>query len=153
MSPPPGSSGPIGPFKGDKIYVIGDFIAFLIGIGINIVNFPAVFAETLKRTQENAKPGTKLPSDEMFQTIMMATTGCIFVVILGISILLWVNMIKGKKWAFIVSIVFLILGLAMGAAGLAGAGAMGAMFGLSVGVIKLVYCILRMIGKVGPALN
>jgi hypothetical protein len=152
MSQPPEGGVPAGPFKGDKMYAIGDFLALIIGTGINIFKMPEVAAEALKKAQENAKPGAQAPTAEMIQMFMTIGTGCVVVVSLAISIFLWINMIKGRKWAFIVSIVLIVLGIGLGALGLAGAGAIGAMFGMAVGVVKLAYCVMRMVGKVGPTL-
>ena len=144
---------PAGSFKGDKMYAIGDFLGLVIGTGISIFKMPEVAAETLKKAQDNAKPGAPAPTEQMIQMFMTIGTGCVVVVSLVISIFLWINMIKGKKWAFIVSIVLILLAMLLGVFGLAGAGAMGAIFGMGVGLVKLVYCIMRIIGKVGPALS
>ena len=137
------------PFVGDKIYAGLDFITVLIGTGLTFSVMPTLAAEAMKKAAENPKAGQQ-PSLEMMQTIMMGFMGCVTVVILAISILLWMFMIKGKNWAFIVSVVLIALGILMNIGGLAGAAAMSAMFGMAVGACKLVYCILRMIGKVGP---
>jgi hypothetical protein len=141
-----------GPFKGDKIYVIGDLVAFFASLGISLAQMPAVVNEALKKAADSPNGG-KAPDAAMIETFIMAFTGCVFVMIFAISIFLWMNIWKGKKWAFIVSIVLLVLGLGMSGMGLSGAGALGAIFGLGVGLVKLVYCILRTIGKVGSPLR
>ncbi len=142
--------GPYVPFKGDKTYVIADLITLLIGVGIQFSMLPALTADAIKKAQEKSTGGPA-PSESMMQGIMMGGMGCGFIVALAISILLWVNIIKGKKWAFIVSLIFIVIGLLMGMMGLAGPAAMAAIFGMVVGVAKLIYCVMRMAGKVGPA--
>ena len=137
------------PFQGDKIYAVVDFLALLIGTGLTFSILPALTDQAIKEAAKNSKGGPA-PSTEMMQTIMMGSVGCFSVVILAISIFLWLNMIKGKNWAFIVSVVLIAIGILMNISGLIGPAAMSAMFGMAVGACKLVYCILRMIGKVGP---
>ena len=144
--------GPYVTFKGDKIYVVADLIALLVGVGMQFSMLPALTADAMKKAQEKSTGGPA-PSESMMQTIMIGGMGCGFIVALAISIFIWINLVKGKKWAFIVSIVFIILGLGMGALGLAGPAAMASIFGMAVGVAKLIYCVMRMANKVGPALN
>lgn len=152
MSQPPEGGVPSGPFKGDRVYVFADLVAFFVSLGISFTQMPAMVEEAKKKAAENSNGGPQ-PDPAMMQTVMMGFTGCVFVVVLAISIFLWMNIWKGKKWAFIVSVVLLILALGMSAFSISGAGAMGAIFGLGVGLVKLVYCIMRMIGKVGPELK
>ena len=152
MSQPSEGGVPSGPFKGDRIYAIGDFLSQIVGSGITFSLIPALKDEALKKMAESPNGAQKVDPD-MIGTFLMGYIGCVGIFSLIISIFLWINMIKGKKWAFIVSIVLMVLFIGMGAMGLSGAGAMGAVFGIGVGLVKLVYCIMRMIGKVGPELK
>ena len=138
------------PFQGDKAYVGLDVLLFIVSGIWSYVLMPARVTEAIEKMKGTPQEGKVSP--EMMNTMTLGFTGGCMCIGLVISIFLWVNMIKGKKWAFIVMIVFQVLGIAGGAFGLAGVGMGVALLGLITGVIKLGYLIMRMIGKVGPAL-
>jgi hypothetical protein len=148
---PDGTIGKYVPFQGDKIYVIIELLLFLIGIGVTFALMPGLTDEALKNAA--AQTGPKVDPD-MMRNIMMGTMGCAFVVCLPISIVVWINMWKGKKWAFIVSIILLILGL------LSQIRNFGSPTMMTFGIVttvtllaRFIYVLMRMIGKVGPALS
>lgn len=92
----------------------------------------------------------KGPSAETMQMIMMASTGGCTCIMLILYIFIWVNMLKGRNWAFIVNIAFTALGLVMSVFGMSGAGMPLAILGLTTAAAKLVYNIMRVAGKLGP---
>ena len=146
---PPNMSAPTS-FKGDKAYVGLDVLLFIVTLVWSYVLMPARITEAMEKMKGTPQEGKV--SQEVMQTMTMGFTGGCMCIGLVISIFLWMNMIKGKKWAFIVMIIFQILGIAGGAMGLSGVGAGIAIVGLITGLVKLVYLIMRMIGKVGPTL-
>ena len=160
MQPPPedsnyprpdGTMGKYQPFQGDKIYVIAELLLFLIGLGATFALMPGLTDEAMKNAA--AQSGPKVDPD-MMRNIMMGTMGCMFVVCLPISIFVWINMWKGKKWAFIVSMVLLLLGILGQVRNLSSPTMM--MFGIFTAVTlvaRFIYVLMRMIGKVGPALS
>jgi len=105
----------------------------------------------MKKIAETPNAGKM--SREMMEAWTLGFTGgctCIFLIIL---IFLWINMLKGKKWAFITTIVFLLLGIGLSIMGMSSAGMGVAVFGLATGIVKLAYTLMRTLGKVGPALS
>lgn len=140
----------IGPFKGDKIYVILDLLLFLIGIGVTVALFPQITDQALAEASKN--PGPKA-DPEMLKNIMMISMGAMFACCLPISGFVWAGMWKGKKWAFIVMLVLTILGLLGQFRNFAGPMMGFAIFSTLMIVAKLAYIIMRMSNKVGPPLK
>ena len=146
----PGGASPE-PYGGDKVYVGLDILFFLINAGWSWALMPARIDEAMKRMAE--QPNGANVSREMIATWSMVGTGGCMCIGLVIGIFLWLNVIKGKKWAFIVTLVFLLLGLLASAMGLSGVGMPLAIFGLVTSAGRVVYVLMRMLGRVGPALS
>ncbi len=140
------------PFQGDKIYVVIEFLIFVISVGATMALMPGITDEALKNaaSQSNGKP---MDPDTM-RNIMMGIMGCGFALCLPISIFVWANIWKGKKWAFIVSIVLLILGLLSQIRNFWSPTMMMLSIFTTVTLLaRFVYVLMRLIGKVGPAVN
>ena len=138
-----------GKFKGDQIYVILDVLLFLAGYIVTFVMMGAITDEAFKNSQSQ---GQKVPI-ETIQAITMGFIGCTAVVCAPINIVFWINMLKGKKWAFISMLVLIIIGVLMSATRLSGPLMGWTVFTLAFGLGKAIYCGMRVAGKVGPALS
>ena len=148
---PDGTMGKYQPFQGDKIYVVIELLMFLIGLGITFFLMPGLTDEALKNAAAQSGPQV---DPTMMKNIMMGTMGCMFVVCRPISIFVWINMWKGKKWAFIVVLVLLILGLLGQIRNFQSPTMMMfAIFTTVTLVARFIYVIMRMTGKVGPPLS
>ncbi len=138
-----------GGFTLDKAYVGVDALLMIANTAWSFMLIPARTDETIRQMATGPNAG-KGPSAETMQMIMMATTGGCTCMFLILYIFLWINMIKGRNWAFITNIVFCALGVVLSVFGLAGAGMPLAIFGMVTGAAKLVYNVMRVSGKLGP---
>lgn len=142
--------GPRGPFQGDKIYVGIDALLTLVGFGMMFAMAPMVAEESMK--QQANSPQKMDPA--MMQNIIYGMFGCMAVVCIPVGIFLWIFMLKGKTWAFIVSLVLAILGVLNAVYG-AVSGPMVAfsIFGILTGIVRSVYLGMRVGGMLGPKPN
>ena len=145
----PMNGEPAGPFKGDKIFVILDVLLFLIGFGFMFAMMPTMMDEAMKN-QPTTGPKT---DPAMMQNIMYGSIACMGIVCLPISIFVWINIVKGRQWAFIVMLVLAILGVLGNVTSLGGPAAGFAIGSMLLSLAKVVYGIMRMTGKVGPSLR
>lgn len=134
---------------GDKAFVGLDVLLYIVSSAWAFMLAPSRVDEAMVKMQ--GQPNSANVSREMIEAWTMGFTGGCLCISLIIYIFLWLNMLKGKKWAFITMLVFVILGIGGGAMGMSGVGMGIAIMGLVTGLVKLVYIIMRMIGKVGPS--
>lgn len=163
----------MGPFKYDKIYVFADIALFSIFLLGMMSLMQVITDEAIKKASMGNGPNFDPAMAQNFATVFI---GFMLVCCAPISIAMWIFIWKGKKWAFIVSIVLLCIftlfqfkglggnpqadQLMDGRNGLSHLGVFGMAFlkGFPIFIIvscfgKLGYLICRIIGKVGPALS
>ncbi|MBI1333290.1 MAG: hypothetical protein GC165_10475 [Armatimonadetes bacterium] len=139
--------GPYAPFQGDKIYVFADVALFVLGLIMTFVFMPALTQASLENARAQGGPQA---DPAQIQTFMMIAMGCGFVVCIPITILIWANIWKGKKWAFIVALILAALGILGNIRNMVGPAMMLGLFGMATSVARLVYCTLRAANKLGP---
>jgi hypothetical protein len=151
MSQPPEGRVPSGSFQGDKVFVGLDVLLYIASAAWSFMLTQSRVDEALERMKGTPNDGKV--SREMIEAWTLGFTGGCMCLFLVIYIFLWLNMVKGKKWAFIAMIFFTLIGLAFAGMGMSGVGMGLAVTGIVTGLVKLVYLIMRSVGKIGPRLN
>lgn len=145
-----GPMGPSQPFQGDKIYVGIEIATVAIGFIMFYFMMPSILSQVIQQMGENSN-GPK-PSVAFVQMIMNFGLGCGLIIAIPIEYFILSGIWKGKRWAFIVSVVFMALGL-LSQIGNFDKYLLLSIYGFIQNGAKLVYCIMRMSGKVGTPLN
>ena len=123
-----------------------------MGLGYTFSMMGAITDDAMAKAQAQNSGGPKIDPG-MMQNIMMGTMGCMFLVCLPITAFVWVNMWKGKKWAFITMLVLQILGLLGSMRNLSGPLMAFTVGSMILVLARIIYCSMRLAKSVGPPLS
>lgn len=140
---------PTEPFGSDKAYVWIDAITTALGFVILFALWPTVLDQSMK---EMRSPSGPTISKEFMQGIFVMVIGLTIVIMIPLEYFILSGIWKGKRWAFIVSLCLLLLGLLSNLSNF-GMILWLSIYSLILSLGKVGYCIARLSGRYGPSLT